>query len=406
MTRHSWSHATIRVRLTAHYALAFFLAGATLITAQYVYMGYTLDHERSTNSALTDQVHQWNATHSDKAYLPAQLQAQLHAQFEQDRGATTDTMLGASLLSLLLVGLIAAGFGWLSARRALRPLQRITATARRVADRNLHERIALTGPDDEIKDLADTFDAMLARLDRGFDSQRRFVANAAHELRTPLTLNRTVLEVALDDPQAPDAVRELGASLLAVNQRHERLIDGLLTLASSEHGLVDPVPLDLADAARQVTAELDDRARTAGIDLRSDLQPAHVTGDPVLLERLVHNLLDNAIRYNTPERGHVTITTDSVAGAAVLCVDNTGPSIAEQEVPGIFEPLRRLGNTDRLAEVDAPTGRGAGLGLSIVRAVTEAHGGQVQARPRTGGGLLVRVTIPADAMAERERRQP
>jgi signal transduction histidine kinase len=362
----------------------------------YLYLSYAIDHQRSPGLGLAGQVQQWNARHPGTAHLPAALQEQLHAQFEQARRDTLDTMLVASLVSLVVVGLVAAVFGWVSARRALRPLQQITATARRVADSSLHERIALAGPEDEIKDLADTFDAMLERLDRGFDSQRRFVANAAHELRTPLTLNRALIEVALDDPQAPAAVRDLGATLLAVNQRHERLIDGLLTLASSEQRLDDAAPVDLAEAARHAATECRDDARAAGVDLRVRCRPARVTGDPVLLERLVHNLVDNAIRYNVPADGHVTVTTDEVDGMAVLGVENSGPSIAESDVPRLFEPFRRLPGTDRLADPLARAGRGAGLGLSIVRAVAEAHGGDVRARPRVGGGLVIRVRVPAD----------
>src|SRR5262249_35001827 len=158
-----------------------------------------------------------------------------------------------------------------------------------------------------IKHLADTFDAMLERLDRSFDSQRRFVANASHELRTPLTINRTLIEVALDNPETDESLRQLGTNLLAVNERHERLIDGLLTLASSEQGITDPTAVDLADIARHSTIESQDAAHAAGVEIRADLQPAPVTGDPVLLERLVQNLLDNAIRYNLPDHGELTI---------------------------------------------------------------------------------------------------
>jgi signal transduction histidine kinase len=278
------------------------------------------------------------------------------------------------------------------AGRALRPLHDITATARRVADRSLHERIALDGPDDEIKDLADTFDAMLERLDRAFDGQRRFVANASHELRTPLTLNRTLIEVTLDDPDAHESARRLGTSLLAVNERHERLIDGLLTLASSEQQLVEKSTVDLAGVADHVTRQVRDITGAAGIRLESDLRSTPVIGDAILLERLVHNLMDNAIRYNVANDGHITVTTGTVDRSAQLTVENTGPMVAAHEIPALFEPFRRRSGADRVA--DPVGGRGAGLGLSIVKAVAESHGGDVRAHPRDGGGLVVRVCIP------------
>jgi signal transduction histidine kinase len=304
-------------------------------------------------------------------------------------------MLSWSLASVGVVGVAAGGLGWLLAGRALHPLQRITATARRVADRSLHERIALAGPNDEIKQLADTFDAMLERLDRAFDGQRRFVANASHELRTPLTINRTLIEVALDAPDTPAPTRQLGTTLLAVNQRHERLIDGLLTLASSEQQLVERSPVDLGDVARHATTVATDAARRADVVVRTALGPAPVLGDPLLLERLAQNLLDNAVHYNTTEGGWVSVATGTVDGHAYLTVENTGPAVPEYDVNGLFEPFRRLASAERLADTsDGPTSRGAGLGLSIVRSVAQAHHGTVRAYARVGGGLSVHVQVP------------
>jgi signal transduction histidine kinase len=212
-------------------------------------------------------------------------------------------------------------------------------------------------------------------------------------LRTPLTINRTLIEVALDKPETTEALRQLGTTLLGVNQRHERLIDGLLTLASSDQGVTETVPVDLADIARHVTGEVGQAARDAGVEIRTDLEPAPVAGDPVLLERLVQNLLDNAIRYNVPEHGAVTVTTATVNGDAHLTVDNTGPPIPSYEVPSLFEPFRRLAATERLA--DSSASRGAGLGMSIVRSVAQAHGGDVDAIARATGGLSVKVRLPA-----------
>jgi signal transduction histidine kinase len=379
-----WWRSTIRVRLTLLYAGAFFLAGAILVAFMYLYLGLSLDHQLSGRAASTEQLR----THE----VPPELADQLQTQYRQGRDDTLRAMLVASLAALGVIGVAAGGFGWLLAGRALRPLQDITATARRVADRSLHERIALDGPDDEVKDLADTFDAMLERLDRAFDSQRRFVANASHELRTPLTINRTLIEVALDNPQASEALRQLGTTLLAVNQRHERLIDGLLTLASSEERLTTHSPVDLADIVRHVATESQAAAQQAGVELRTAFAPAPVAGDPALLERLAQNLIDNAIRYNLAEGGWVSVASGLDDGNAQLTVENPGPTVPTYEVPGLFEPFRRLASTERRATLSGD--HGAGLGLSIVRSVAHAHGGDVHATARPDGGLTVQVRIP------------
>jgi signal transduction histidine kinase len=381
-----WWRPTIRTRLALLYAGAFFLAAVTLVALLHLYLGQTLSHQLTEQGAVTGQ----SLEHQSAAMHDA-----FRDRFQRARDATLHTMLIVSLVSLGVVGALAAALGWFLAGRALRPLQRITATARRVADRSLHERIALDGPNDEIKELADTFDAMLERLDRSFDSQRRFVANASHELRTPLTINRTLIEVALEDPAANDAMRQLGTTLLEVNQRHERLIDGLLTLAGSEQRVSDPTPVDLADIARRIRTESQGAARRAGVDIRTRLRPAPVAGDPILLERLTQNLLDNAIRYNLPEHGWVEVVTELIDGKVQLSVENSGPELPPDEVTGLFEPFRRLAATERLTDPAANSaGRGAGLGLSIVRSVAQAHGGDADARPREDGGLAVRVRIP------------
>jgi signal transduction histidine kinase len=361
----------------------------------YFFMGQALDRQVTARLGITQHLPQPTPTDPVSQERAHQEQEQLRVQFERDRDETLSSMLITSLVALGIVGVAAGGLGWLLAGRALHPLQQITATARRVADRSLHERIALEGPHDEIQDLADTIDAMLERLDRSFDSQRRFVANASHELRTPLTINRTLIEVALDDPRADEPLRQLGRTLLAVNERHERLIDGLLTLASSEQGLTDPAPVDLADIVRHVTTESADAARAAGVDMRTHLQPAPVKGDGVLLERLAQNLIDNAIRYNLRERGEITVTTERIDDSAHLTVENTGPAIPPYEIPSLFDPFRRVPTSERRADSSSASGnRGAGLGLSIVRSVAHAHGGDVRASPREGGGLSIGVWLP------------
>ncbi len=382
-----WWRSTIRVRLTLLYAGAFFLAGAILVAFMYLYLRLSLDHQLGGRAASTQQLRSHEMTSG------------LADQLQQGRDDTLRAMLVASLVALGVIGVAAGGFGWLLAGRALRPLQDITATARRVADRSLHERIALDGPDDEIKDLADTFDAMLERLDRAFDSQRRFVANASHELRTPLTINRTLIEVALDNPQASDSLRQLCTALLAVNQRHERLIDGLLTLTSSEQRLSEHSPVDLAELLRHIVTESQAVAQQAGIEIRTALASAPVAGDPALLERLAQNLIDNAIRYNLAEHGWVAVTSGLDDGTAQLTVENPGPMVPTYEIPGLFEPFRRLATTERRATQGG--NHGAGLGLSIVRSVAHAHGGDVHAVPRRDGGLTINVRIPAHATDNR-----
>jgi signal transduction histidine kinase len=399
---------TIRTRLSLLYAGAFFLAGVALIVVIYLYLGQVLDRQFVVR--LESGVSSSEAPGSpplapgvpDSSLAPGDLPPEMREEvrqvnmlIRQARLNTLDTMLVVSLVLVGLMTLIAGAIGWIVAGQALRPLREITATARRVADRSLHERIALSGPKDEIKDLADTLDAMLERLDRSFDSQRRFVANASHELRTPLTITRTLIEVALLDAEANDKVKQLGTTLLAVNQRHEKLTDGLLTLASSEQRAADFHPVDLAEIVGHVIAELRPIAEKAAVAIETTLAPAIVSGDAFLLERLIQNLIENGIQYNQPENGWIRVMTGTTEDRVDLVIENTGPVVPAYEIPNLFEPFRRLAATDRLA--GAARGsfvRGAGLGLSIVRSVAHVHGGDVQAAPRNAGGLVVSVRFP------------
>ncbi|ADB35239.1 histidine kinase [Kribbella flavida DSM 17836] len=310
--------------------------------------------------------------------------------------AATKSLLVQGGIALVLVGGLAAGFGWLVAGRVLAPLHRVTDTARRIAaapaaGRGLHERIALDGPDDEVKNLADAFDTMVERLDHSFDGQRRFVANASHELRTPLTLGRALVEIAMHRKTASPDVQQLGESLLEINARHEQLISGLLVLADSEKVLTAVYPVNLADVITHVVAQLADEASAAGVRVTAEAGDAPAIGDALLLERLVHNLVENAVRHNVAGGGWVRVTSRAGAGDRVeVEVENTGPDVPPYEVEGLFKPFRRLGE-DRLVGA-----KGAGLGLSIVRSVAEAHDGTVQATPRDGGGLTVVVSLPVD----------
>lgn len=380
---------TVRLRLTLWYAGAFFVAGALLLALNYFLVARSLAQRPVSGIRRVTDDFTRTAPHGGNTQ---ELVSRLVAHAEKQRKETLDTLLVWSLLALLGVGVGAGLLGWLIGGRALSPLRQMTATARRVADNSLHERIALSGPSDEIKDLADTFDSMLERLDRSFDNQRRFVANAAHELRTPLAINRTLLEVALENPAAPEEMRYLGNTLLQVNSRHERLIDGLLALASSDQRISRQDRIDIADLVDYVIYS--SAAREANIDIRKDISEATVLGDPVLLERMAQNLVDNALRYNLPTGGWLSISVAGTEGQAELTVSNSGPMVPSFEVEGLFEPFRRLSSSQRTAEPDETRPRGAGLGLSIVRSVVSAHGGNVQARALADGGLQVRVRLP------------
>jgi signal transduction histidine kinase len=393
---------TIRTRLTLLYAGAFFLAGVALIGFMYLFLGQVLEQQFliradppiDPGAPATAPAGEAPGDPSGDGTTTAR--RVIDIMIRRARVDTLQTMLIASSVIVAVLTVLAGLIGWLVAGQALQPLREITATARRVADRSLHERIALTGPKDEIKDLADTLDAMLERLDRSFDSQRRFVANASHELRTPLTITRTLIEVALLDAGANEKLKQLGTTLLAVNQRHERLTDSLLTLASSEHRAADFRAVDLAEVAGHIVAELRPVADKASVAIEPVLAPAIVSGDAFLIERLIQNLVENGIQYNLHEKGWVRVATSTVGDRVELVVENTGPLVPAYEVPSLFEPFRRLAATDRLAGAPrAAMVRGAGLGLSIVRSVAQTHGGEVQATPREGGGLTVRVRIPA-----------
>lgn len=282
--------------------------------------------------------------------------------------------------ALLVMALCAVVVGWWTAGRVLRPVHEMTARARRLSERNLHERLGVRGPDDELKELGDTIDALLGRLEAAFDSQRRFIANASHELRTPLATQRTAIQVGLDD-SVPASVKQV---LLDSNRRSERLIDGLLLLARSERGLEEREPVRLGD----VVAE---ECEAYGVEVVEDVsgRGGMVLGSRVLLAQLARNLVANAVAYNLPDgAGWVRVTVEGGA----LTVANTGPVVAEADIPGLFEPFRRGEGRDRM-------GPGAGLGLSIVRSIAVAHGGTVTAVGRDGGGLVVTVRLPVGDQA-------
>jgi signal transduction histidine kinase len=384
-----WLRPTIRIRLTLLYGGMFLIAGILLLSIIYLLAANALNVgsdlpfkivSGSVNSATCDM--------GSSTPTAPELNHALNECVNQQRQHALDNLLSRSLLALLGLAIIAFAFGYAMAGRVLSPLGRITRTARAVAGSDLSRRIELDGPDDELKELADTFDDMLERLQRAFTAQQRFVGNASHELRTPLAINRTLLEVHLSDPGAPVELQQLGKTLLATNERSEQLVEGLLLLARSDNQIVERKPVDLAEVASQAVDQVHAEAAAKGVVIRGEQKPAVVQGNGVLLERIALNLVQNAVRYNVPEDGWVEVTTEVQHGHAVLIVSNTGPVVPAYEIDNLFEPFRRL-RTERTG-----SDKGVGLGLSIARSVARAHGGHISAQPREGGGLVMRVTLP------------
>ncbi|MEV6243828.1 ATP-binding protein [Lentzea sp. NPDC051838] len=375
---------TLRTRLTAWYAGVFLIAGVALIGLNYWLLSdfSPLNDGVAVQRGLipTEMAPYGDYTRVDAieaSQLPADTLVVSAAQVKTD---VMSTVLWQSIIALVVAAILAVWLGWVVAGRVLAPLHSITSTAHRLEAERLDQRIELDGPPDELKELADTFDGMLDRLASSFDSQKRFVANASHELRTPLAVQRTLIEVALADPEATPDMRKLGAHLLDTNERSEKLIDGLLLLARSDRGLAtrELVWLDeIVDDEVESCAAL---AASKEVTFEVSTRPYLVEGDPVLLAQLVGNLLRNALLYNKPG-GTVTVRLDRE-----LVVSNTGPTVPAEAVPGLFEPFRRL--RDRTGTA------GSGLGLSIVQSVARAHQGSAKARPNGGGGLVVQVNLP------------
>jgi signal transduction histidine kinase len=371
---------TIRLRLTLLYGVLFLVSGAALLALTYLLVATNLPVQlRVSGSAAPGQL------------PPSPFAVQVQAG--QQRSVALEDLLVQSGIALAVMTVLSIGLGWVVAGRVLRPLRTITAAAQHTSASNLHERLAMTGPDYELKELADTFDAFLARLEGAFDAQRQFVANASHELRTPLARQRTLIEVALADPQRSTASLQAACGrALAASEQQERLIDALLTLAHTQRGLRARVPIDVGAITRDVLEARQDEASRGGLTVRADLGAAPSAGDPRLAERLAANLVGNAIRHNTPG-GWVSASTGLRAGRAVLTVANSGPVIPPAQVGRLFEPFQRLGG-DRVGSEG-----GSGLGLSIVKAVAAAHDAWVHARALPGGGLEVGVHFPAGPAA-------
>jgi len=380
--------------MTALYGTVFLITGAALLTVGYFFVRTNLRTHHSLRAELIRLG--IRPVRGEFGFPPGSPTGKLiHTVQNQILGGALHRLLIEYAVALVVMTALSVVIGWLLAGRALAPLREITATARRVSSENLGERIDLPGPADELRELADTFDGMLARLDSAFASQRHFVANASHELRTPLAIMRTEVDVALADPEASaDELREMGEAVRDTVDRCERLIASLLLLARSEAATGHEEPVDIAALAGDCITDLWARAEEAHVEIRDDLEPAWTSGHPGLLERLIANLLDNGIHHNVPG-GYLQVQTRTDGDEVELVVANGGEPIDPKRVEELTQPFRRL---DRSV-------RGFGLGLSIVRSIAQAHHGTTVLFAPASGGLEVRVTLPrvTEARAARPR---
>ncbi|HUZ28658.1 MAG TPA: HAMP domain-containing sensor histidine kinase [Solirubrobacteraceae bacterium] len=380
---------TIRLRLTVLYGVVFLITGAVLLTIGYVLVRHNLDARGNFRQVLQRAgvpVPPDAPGLEPRAFLPGSqgLFRAVAAVRAQLRADALHRLLLEYVGALAAMTLVSGVAGWLLAGRALRPLRRIISTAKAVSGENLSERIALEGPSDELKELADTFDGMLTRLEQAFASQQSFAANASHELRTPLAIMRTEIDVALADPDVTDdELRRMGETVRDTVDRCERLLEGLLMLARSQAAAHAEESVDLAGLAADCVTDLHAPAHERQLEVRNALGPAWVRGDAALLERMIANLVDNAIRHNEP-RGFVEVATSFDAGRVRLRVANGGPVIDAEDAAALAEPFRRLHRG----------GDGFGLGLSIVGSVAQVHGGSLHVAARPAGGLEVTVELP------------
>lgn len=371
---------TIRTRIAVVFGTVFLALGGTLLAGVYLLTSRgtdTVAREISSRANAPALPRSGNTSSPASPSHPPGTSSAVAVSHQISKAAAQQQLLW-SVIALAIAALLAALVGRWLAVRVLRPVRSMTSTARRISENNLGERIALSTPGDEITELADTFDSLLDRLESAFDAQRRFVANASHELRTPLAVQRTALQVGLENP-APDELAIVRAELLDSNRRSQQLIDGLLLLARSQHGLQTRTPVDLAALVAKETAFAAEDARAAGIKLHLDQRQTVVSGDPVLLSHLVRNLLRNAVTYNQHD-GEVTVQTRPHR----LRISNTGPIFNDTTAQALREPFRR-GTTPRTnSQTD-----GAGLGLSIVDAIATAHHAILTTRANPNGGLTI-----------------
>ncbi|HEV7938473.1 MAG TPA: ATP-binding protein [Solirubrobacteraceae bacterium] len=394
---------TIRLRLAVLYGSLFFLSGAALLGITYAAVSRT--HGAYSSQAFPAPIIHTEVRGAPSGASPSGV-AGLREKMEGappaslpggaavrvfdagQHGADVRVLAFVSLIALVAMAALSMGLGWLVAGRVLRPLRTITGAAREISATDLHRRLALTGPDDEFKELGDTFDGLLGRLEASFAAQRQFVANASHELRTPLARLKTLAQVALADPNASvESLRAAHDRVLASEQQLEQLIDALLSLARGERGLERRQPVDLAALAGDAIEERFGEIERRGLQLHTALNPARIQGDWQLLERLVANLIDNAIRHNVAGGG-IDVSTTTAAGDAVLSVANDGPAVPDDELERLQAPFERHG------AARTGSGDGHGLGLSIVQAIVAAHEAQLIISARPKGGLAVEVRFP------------
>jgi signal transduction histidine kinase len=386
-----WPPQTFRVRLTLLFAALFLAAGAALLGITYALVASLPVKVPPVTKAQAKLAFQCKLGKGTPPPLKECAQALSAVGAQQaalaQRNQTLGHLLTYSLAALGIMTAVSGGVGWVMAGRVLRPVSSITAAARRASEQHLGERLALTGPHDELRELADTFDQMLERLDAAFASQRRFVADASHELRTPLTVMRTAIEVTMAKPaRTPEQLEVMAAKVARSAAQAEALIEALLTLAASEQAPASPELVDLATAAEDAAEAAAAGARDLDLRVDTDLAAAPACGNRLLLERMVGNLVDNAVRHNI-QGGWVSISTGTGEQRAWFEIANSGPVIPEDLVPSLFEPFRQV-------EERTSTRDGAGLGLAIVRSIGTAHGASVDANSLPAGGLRIMVTLP------------
>ncbi len=371
---------TVRLRLTLLYGVLFLASAAGLVAITYVLLAHQISTPITTGGPGTGPP--TGLSSSGPTLLPVD-------QRRDQAAADLHQFLVQSVFSLGIMAAVSVALGGLVAGRVLRPLRAMTAATRQISEQNLHERLAVPGPADELKDLGDTIDGLLARLEGAFDAQRRFVANASHELRTPLTVSRAMLEVALADPALDLAsLRSTCQEVLAAQAHQEQLVEALLALARSQRGIDRQEPIDLGHLVGEVLRARRPDAAARGLTVDVSLGPALVSGDRRLIERLASNLVDNAIRHNVPN-GRAEVAVDNGPGQVLLRVTNSGPAVPDDEMERLLQPFQRLESGPAVAE------DGLGLGLSIVAAVAVAHGASLGARPGPAGGLDVEVRFPS-----------
>jgi signal transduction histidine kinase len=386
---------SVRARIGLASAGLFLVTGGGFVAATYALIDHSLG-PAATNLVRSASASQLQACKvgSLNGTLTGAQAAQCQRFFAEadqvQRAFYLHELLLWSLVGLGVATVVAGVLGWAIGRRILLPLRKVTGAARRASQEHLDERIRLDGRHDELRELADTFDDMLDRLDLAFASQRRFVANASHELRTPLTSMRTLIDVAMAKPtRTTEALESLVGRVREAIDQSEAMIDGLLTLARSDRGLSTRELVDLEAAAQDAIDQTSTSARASRVVIEADLSAAPTLGDRILVERLVANLVDNAIRYNL-SGGSVQVETGTDQGQSYLSVTNTGPVIPESKVTSLFEPFTRL-------DERVTNGQGVGLGLSIVASVVAAHSGHLQADALLNGGLKMTVRFPTTA---------